>query len=104
MTNYVLTYYGEAQFASQEEGQAYQIKWREWSGNIGDKWVNAGWPIARSKTVSTDDVKDNSTSPRVTGFSVLSADSLEAAIEIAKKCPHLEHGTVDVAEAYDMEM
>ena len=29
---------------------------------------------------------------------------LEAALEIAKRCPHLEHGTIDVAEAMEMGM
>jgi hypothetical protein len=29
---------------------------------------------------------------------------MDAALEMAKRCPHLEHGTVDVAEAMEMGM
>ena len=32
-------------------------------------------------------------------FSIVEADSTEAALEIAKGCTHLEHGSIEVAEA-----
>jgi hypothetical protein len=32
------------------------------------------------------------------------AIGIDAAVEMAKKCPHLAHGTIDVAEAMDMKM
>jgi hypothetical protein len=41
---------------------------------------------------------------RLVGFSIVEADSIDAAVEMAKKCPHLAHGTIDVAEAMDMKM
>ena len=34
----------------------------------------------------------------------MKVDSIDAAVEMAKENPHLEHGTVDVAEAMEMEM
>jgi len=40
----------------------------------------------------------------LTGFSVVKADGMDAALKMAKGCPHLEHGTVDVAEAMEMKM
>ena len=40
----------------------------------------------------------------MTGISIVKADSMDAAIEMVKGCPHLEHGTVDVAEAMEMGM
>ena len=37
----------------------------------------------------------------VTGYSVVSADSLEAALEMAKGCPHLAaNGGVEVYETF----
>jgi hypothetical protein len=39
----------------------------------------------------------------VTGYSVLNADNLEAAIELARGCPHLTaNGSVEVSETYDV--
>ncbi len=36
------------------------------------------------------------------GFSVVKADSMDAALEMAKGCPFLEMGTVEVAEMMEM--
>jgi hypothetical protein len=104
MNNYVFTYYGEPKFKSQEEGAKYMEKWGAWTGSLGKAWVNPGVPLKRAKTVSSDGVSDNNSSNRLTGYSVVQADSMDAALEIAKRCPHLEHGTVDVAEAMEMKM
>ena len=39
----------------------------------------------------------------LTGFSVVKADNLEAALEMAKACPFLEIGTLQVAEMMEMK-
>ncbi len=75
-----------------------------WVGNLGKALVNPGVPLKRAKTVSSGGVSDNNISNRLTGYSVVQADNMDAAIEMAKRCPHLEHGTVDVAEAMEMKM
>ncbi len=36
------------------------------------------------------------------GFSIVKADSMDAALEMAKGCPHLEFGTVEVVEMMGM--
>ncbi len=104
MSNYVFIYYGEPKFDSQEKGAKYQEKWKSWVGGIGDAWVNPGTPFGMPKTVSSGgvSVSDNGGSNRLTGFSIVKADSMDAALAMAKRCPHLEHGTVDVAEAMEM--
>ena len=104
MSNYVLVYYGEPTFESRDAGAEHMAKWRAWMGGLGDAIVNPGWPMGKPKTVSSGGVSDGAGSNRLTGFSVVKADSMDAAVEMAKDCPHLEHGTVDVAEAMEMEM
>lgn len=104
MSNYAFTYYGEPKFEGPEEGTNYQSKWRAWMGGLGDSLVNPGIPLGKPKTVSSSGVSDFYGENRVTGFSIVKADSLGAAIEMAKKCPHLDHGTIEVAEAMDMGM
>ena len=37
------------------------------------------------------------------GFSIVKADSMNAALKIAKGCPHLDIGTVEVAEVMEMK-
>lgn len=102
MSNYVLIYYGEPKFGSPEEGAKYMAKWRAWVGGLGDAMVNPAIPLKKSKTVSSGGVSDGAVVKRLTGFSIVKADSMDAALDMAKKCPHLEHGTVDVSEVMDM--
>ncbi len=104
MNNYVFTYYGEPAFKNQEEGANYMKNWLEWTDSLGKALVNPGVPLKKAKTVNSSGVSDNNSSNRLTGYSVVQAESMEAAIQMAKKCPHLEHGTVDVAEAMEMKM
>ena len=79
-------------------------KWRAWIGGLGDAMVNPGTPLRKSKTVSSGGVSDYAGSNRLTGFSIVKAEGMDAALEMAKGCPHLEHGTVEVAEAMAMAM
>ena len=78
--------------------------WQAWAAAIGDAWVNPGNPFGKAKTVSSRGVSDDARSDRCTGFSIVKADSMDAAVEMAKACPHLQYGTVDVAEAMEMGM
>jgi hypothetical protein len=71
---------------------------------ISDAVVNPGAPVGMSKTVSSGGVADDGGSNPLSGYTVVKADSIEAAIEMAKGCPHLDHGTIEVAPLMDMEM
>ena len=102
MSNYVLFYYGEPKFESPEEGAKHMARWQAWVGGLGDAIVNPGTPLGKSKTVSAAGVSDDAGSNPLTGFSIVKADSMDAALEMAKGCPFLEQGTLGVAEAMEM--
>ena len=104
MSNYAFAYYGEPKFTSAEEGAKYKAKWKAWADGVGDAWVNPGVPFGKAKIVSSGGVSDGGGSNRLTGFSIVKATSLDAAIEMAKSCPHLQHGAVHVAELMEMKM
>src|SRR5215475_7007476 len=104
MSNYVFAYYGEPQVASPEEGAKYKEKWQAWVGGLGEALVNPGIPFGTPKKVSARGITDNGGPNRLSGFSIVKADNLEEALDMAKGCPHLEHGSIDVAEAMDMGM
>jgi len=104
MPNYIFAYYGEPKFKSREDGAKHMEKWKTWMGGLGGSVVNPGWPMGRPKTVSASGVSDGTVASRLTGFSIVKADSIDAAVAMVKGCPHLEHGTVDVAEAMEMGM
>jgi hypothetical protein len=100
--NYAFTYYGEPKFQRSEEGAKHMEKWQAWMGALGDAVINPGNPFGASRVVSSDGVSDDTAANRLTGFSIVKAGSIDAACEMAKGCPHLEHGTMGVHETMEM--
>jgi len=102
MPEYILAYHGGKKPESPEEGAKHMAKWKAWLGGLGDAVVNPGTPLGKSKIVSSDGVSDGGGSNALTGFSIVKADSMDAALEMAKGCPFIEIGTLEVAEVKKM--
>ncbi len=104
MSNYIIAYHGGKKPESSDEGAKHMAKWKAWVGGLGDAVVNPGTPLGKSRIVSSDGVSDNGGSNPLSGFSVVKADSMDAALEMAKECPFLElGGTLEVAEMMEMK-
>jgi len=102
MPNYILAYDG-GRNANPEEGAKGKEKFRDWLIGLGDAVVNPGTPLGMFKTVSSSGVTESSSANPLTGFSIVKADTMEAALDMARTCPFLEMGTVDVAEVKEMQ-
>ncbi len=104
MSNYVFAYSGGNGVAADEaERDAQMAKWGQWMGQLGSAVVDAGAPTGTAKTVGTGGSVSDGGSRGLTGYSIVSANSLESAVELAKGCPVLEiGGAVDVYEAIAM--
>ncbi|MCZ6843050.1 MAG: YciI family protein, partial [SAR324 cluster bacterium] len=61
-----------------------------------------GSPLGMSKTVSSSGVSDDGGSNPLCGYTIVKADGMDAALAIARECPHLEIGTIEVAEVMKM--
>ena len=102
MSNYIIVYLGGKKPETPEEGAKQMAKWKAWVGGLGDAAVNPGTPLGKSKIVSSGGVSGDSKNP-MSGFSIVKADSMDAALEMAKACPFLEiGGTLEVAEMMEM--
>ena len=105
MPKFVLAYHGAPKFKSKEEGMAHMVAWREWSQGMGDAVVDPGMPVGVSKSITADGVEDGGGSNPLSGITIIQADTMEAAIELARPCPHVSAGgSIEIAEAMDMEM
>jgi hypothetical protein len=104
MANYVLAYSGGNGVAAYEaERNAQMAKWGQWLAELGSALVDRGAPTGTAKTVGTGGSVSDGGSRGLTGYSIVSADSLDSAVELAKGCPVLEiDGAVDVYEAIAM--
>jgi len=89
---------------TQEEVDAVMAAWGAWFESIGAATVGGGIPTGAAKTVTSDgSVSDGSATGHTTGYGLFSADSHDAAVEIAKGCPVLSGGgSVEVYETIDM--
>ena len=104
MPNYVFAYHGGGMPETPEEGQKVMAAWQAWYGGMSKALVDGGAPVGMSKTVTASGVDDNGGSNPLSGYTVVKADTIEAACEIAKGCPILEggNGTVEVAQVHEM--
>lgn len=68
-------------------------------GSLGDAVVNPGTPLGMSKTVSVD-----AGSNPMSVFSMVKADNMDAALDMAKGCPYLDMDTATIEVAKLMEM
>ena len=103
MAKYALFYYGEPQFDKPEDGAKHQQRFMDWAKGLGAALINPGTPLGNAKTVTASGATDANGRDRLTGFSVVTADSLDDAIEIAMGCPFVEFGSIDVAEVMVMK-
>lgn len=102
MATYLLAYFGGDQPQSEDEGQAVMNAWIAWFTTLGQAVVDPGNPIGASAGLSSDGSIGEAASG-LNGYSVISADSLDAAVALAKGCPHLSaHGRVEVFETHDV--
>ncbi len=102
MPNFMLAYHGETKPESPEKGVEQRARWMAWLGGLGEAVVNPGTPLGQSMTVSAEGVADDGGPNPMSGFSVVKADDIEAALEMAKNCPFLEMGTIVVSEMKEM--
>lgn len=103
MAKFVLTYRGGGEMPQTEaERDAVMGAWMQWFGGLGSAVTEVGNPFGASSTVTANGVSDGTTSG-VNGYSVLEADGLSAAVDMAKGCPILTGGgSVEVHEALAM--
>ena len=101
MANYLLTYYGGGMPETAEENAQVMKAWTAWFGELGDALVDGGNPTSQSRAISPDgSVMDATMAP--SGYSVIKADTLDAAVKAAAGCPVLAGGaTVVVSETFD---
>jgi hypothetical protein len=99
MGNFVLAYRGGAGMAEDPAAREQAMAaWGAWFGQLGQAVVDAGAPFGASTVVG-----GNGATAELSGYSIVSAGSLEEAAGQAKDCPVLANGgTVDVYEALAM--
>jgi hypothetical protein len=113
MKDYLLIYRADFSFIgtrTPEEAQANTKRWMDWIGSIaaqnkltdrGNRLESSGKVLKGDKMVTNGpyaEIKET-----IGGYSIVKADSYEAAVELAKGCPVLQlGGNVEVREISGM--
>ena len=104
MAKYLITYSGGAQPDGMSEAETATIMaaWQAWYQRLGEALVDFGNPTGASKVVVPGGVVSDG-APGITGYSLLNADSLDAAAEACRKHPHLDAGgSITIHETFDV--
>ena len=85
MSHFLFTYRAPDDYSAFEPETV--AAWAEWFASLGSNLVDPGQPVGDARQIGACGVGN-----RLGGFSVVAAEDLDAAAELAKGCPGLQHG------------
>lgn len=105
MAKFVLLYSGGSMPETEAEQATVMQAWGAWYEGLGSAVVDPGNPLNPmvKNIASNGTVSDGPVGTMVSGYTILMADSLDAAVDMAKGCPVLQGGSqISVYEAHEM--
>jgi len=103
MAQYIIVYLGGDAPSSPEEGKQHFSKYMDWLASLGDSVVSPANPLKNTSTVNPDGSVTTGGTTSMSGFTIIEADSMQAAVSIAKTCPFLDvGGSLEVSELIQM--
>ena len=102
MAQFIIVYLGDEQPANPEEAKEHMEKYREWLKSLDDSLVSALNPLKDTHVVGANGAT-NGSSTAMSGFTIIEASSIEAAVELSRSCPFMDiGGTLEVSELMQM--
>jgi hypothetical protein len=100
---YLLLYSGGQMPETEAEQKKVGEAWTSWFGKHGEAITDGGNPFTpMAKTIGADGKVSDGAFAMASGYTLIKADSLDKAVEIAKGCPVLTGGAkVAVYETFD---
>jgi hypothetical protein len=77
-----------------EQGDAGKRDWANWMKEHADSFVDTGGPVGKTKRATPDGTTD--VTNEVMGYSIVQAESHEAAAKMLESVPNVPGGYVDV--------
>ena len=103
---------GQLADASPETIQAVIARYVAWREDLGAKGLIAGgnklcdeggrWLAANGEGVLVSDGPYSEAKELMTGYFLINAEDYDGAVALAKTCPHLENGRIEVREIEEL--
>lgn len=93
MAQYMMIYKGEATDMADmtpEQGAEVMAKWMAWMEKVGDALDDVGTPFGAGSSVVDDG--SSASAGSMTGYSIITADTMEGARALADGHPYLSEG------------
>ena len=103
---YLLVYTGGSMAQSEIEQKEELKEWDKWFTKVGKSLVDGGNPFTSiAKNISSDGrISEGSSDCLASGYSLIQADSIDAATALAKSCPVLKDGArITVYETFNAQ-
>jgi len=103
MAKFLLAYRGGSMPESPEAQAEVMKAWEAWFTSIGAAVADPGNPSSTSRTIAANGVIGPQGPASLSGYTILSADSLDAAVALSRSCPVLAGGaSIEVIETVDV--
>ena len=104
MADYVLLTTGQGKMPEGDDAMtAFMDAWGTWVGELGAALKDGGNPFAASTAIDSSGAVTGSSAVDASGYLIITADSMEDAVDMAKGCPALGTGnTINVFETASM--
>jgi hypothetical protein len=104
MAKYLLAYHGGGMPEDPEEVARVMEAWGVWYTSLGAAVLDPGNPIGGAMRIAPDgSVSAGGGADPISGYTLIEADSMEAAVAAAQRNPLLASGgSIEVAETFEM--
>jgi hypothetical protein len=92
MAKYIFMYYGGKRPQSPQEFAGIMEAWRTWTAETGKAVLDSGNPLSQTALVTPKEVQTTPEGEVPTGYSIIEAENMEQAIQIAQTTPVVQSG------------
>lgn len=99
MDTYIFAFHGGAMPNDETERAAIMANWGAWMETLGQAIADPGSILAGSHTVHANGITQGAGSDPLSGYMIVSAKGMDAALTMAQGCPILtNNGNIEVAQ------
>jgi hypothetical protein len=104
MSDFVLLYQGGSMPETEQEQKAVMDAWTAWFTRLGAAVKDPGNPFSgQAKTIAADGAVSDGGGGSASGYTIVTADSLDDAVALSKDCPVLQGGaSITVYETFEV--